>query len=256
MNNENTAQRISPISRLLILLNIIKNMNANDNILKAWKGVFGLRAETPIYEVFPYIISVKDLIDECEKVVNVYAKPKSKPKYLKALKSLSVFYSHTNLGESVQHLKSRITDLEIQALEFCDDELSEVVYEEKIDTKEIEDLIKQVNELIENITQSEIDDKIKLFSTELLTSIHNALIRYRIVGIESIYETLEKEYLKINYVVEHFEGDLKKEKSNFLKIFGKLGKFVTEANKTYTFGSNLIAISGPAYDILKLLPPG
>lgn len=212
--NVNSINRLNEI--------ILKTLHVDNGIpiKNMWAEVFEVdcndtyRILYNLAELNKIIENVKEEIDSIEKL--------NKDIYLKPILSIERAIKVLDLNTISSGFKSRINDNTIQALAFCVDVLSREKSVEKIDEEEIKNIQKNIEEFIEEIINSDIADELKDFILKNLNNTRDAIINYRLRGLEGLKDAIEKSVGQIFYNSQLIK---KNDGSEFVRrIFGILTK--------------------------------
>lgn len=127
------------------------------------------------------------------------------------------------------------------AVDFINDELAP----EDIETEKISQFAQQVQELIEDVKQSAIDEELKKLILQDLCGVSDMLTKYMVLGMEAVYESVKSTVgaLMMNYRDDFTED----EKSVIRKVLCLMGTFNTE----FGFVKNVSMLTSAALKLIK-----
>lgn len=127
------------------------------------------------------------------------------------------------------------------AVDFINDELAP----EDIETEKISQFAQQVQELIEDVKQSTIDEELKKLILQDLCGVSDMLTKYMVLGMEAVYESVKSTVgaLMMNYRDDFTED----EKSVIRKVLCLMGTFNTE----FGFVKNVSMLTSAALKLIK-----
>lgn len=111
--------------------------------------------------------------------------------YLKPFPNIEKLLSTLNLDASWKPYRELLSEPTLYGLKFCSDKLSRIDRIEKIDKSEIGAIQEQLASLVEEILNSEIDPYVKELLLRNLEGLRQALIAYRVRGLEGIEREVE-----------------------------------------------------------------
>lgn len=86
--------------------------------------------------------------------------------------------------------REEFTDDFIELLGWIDSDISDLWYEAPLSDEELESLQSDIEDLIHDVAASELGDEIKCVITDGLNAVRNAILQYRIRGLEGIRQAL------------------------------------------------------------------
>lgn len=238
MSEENTkVSNDNVIGRLYNLIDALKNIDGR-NSEDAFCKVFSLEQNdrVSILSNFAELFKMGTLgISEIEQL-----KPKNIHKYKATLNSvmdgLSKIYFHATSGgmnNGMYEFKSYFNGEMMLSLEYCADYISEHSNEDIIEDEKIQELIKEVNELIEYVLGCKLHNELEKILIYQLNNIRESLLKYKLYGsqgvISSISTTLGTLILN-REKVDNDKGTLTVEK--IWQIIGKINAIVSFKNNS------------------------
>lgn len=106
------------------------------------------------------------------------------PQFLTAFKNLQ-------FNQAFSRVIGVIDEKTIYGVRICADQLSRKAPEIELDPKDIEALLKQTDNLFNDILKADLDHEIKTFMLDKLDNIHNALLDYFLTGSKDLTNSME-----------------------------------------------------------------
>ncbi|MEQ6342921.1 MAG: hypothetical protein M3A44_15080 [Gammaproteobacteria bacterium] len=169
--------------------------------------------------------------------------------YLRPFSQIERVLSHINLDAGWKHWKDQIDEPTIYGLQFCSDKLNRVTNYTKIPNEEIDSIKQSLSELTDQILNSELDNSLKELLVRNLEGLRQAIISFKIKGIEGIQREVE---LNLGSIILHREEIRSKSISGKESaLLSKYFKFIEGLNKTISTAKNIKELGGK--DFLKLI---
>lgn len=251
MNNDNAAVR---------LLSILKRAQSVSNMSNqarfCWAQVFDIvdantNQLTPEQEVelVSRLVQLRTLIGDVEKGLRMI-KGINLERYLRPFPRVLNAVKLTELQQQFSSYISPLTEGDFVVLEFCAEKLSEHHVEGVVEEDVLAEMLRDVNDLYENILSSSLNDELKTLILDQLEIIRRAVHEYRIRGIARLCEALPT--LVGTYILnkELIEGSAETEEVG--KFKNTLGKFAS----TVAFASNMTKLIEAASRYVPALLPG
>ncbi|WP_367899798.1 hypothetical protein [Bacillus pseudomycoides] len=185
----------NPAHKLHILLdeayNDCKN-TSNTSFKKTWSKVFRIAPNdtsalmTSMSSMLNLFLTTKEYVKKNDRLNN--------NKNLKFLTKIEIALSSMNFEGSMEHFKHHIDNETLTALSYIGESMYFIydLHESQINGEEIRDLIHEIDNLIENITNSNLPENVKTLLFNNLNSIRTSLITYKISGVEGMQTALEQ----------------------------------------------------------------
>lgn len=228
---DSNPNKTDPCKRLLQIVKKIRMVDPETSILRTWITVFDLPESSSLFEVFPRIQALNDLIIECKKMVEIYADNDNKKRYLHSLNVLSNVLQKSNFGGNLRSISNSINELLVRDLEYCSVELKHYTDEIVIPREDIEGLLNEVLELKKSLLNQNLDSLLKKHCIALLQAIEEAIIDYQIKGVESLQEVYMTQFVRMEYIKSRIDP---KQKSKFEKLFDDVFRYVRVASDTHS----------------------
>ena len=236
---DNSAiEKSSPCERLSRVVKKISEANPEESILAGWAFVFDLPKTSTFFDVVPYIKSFSDLIEECKKIVELFAYERNKPKYIKALNTLLGLPGHIDFRGKFKPIHDRVTQLLVNDLEYCANELRDYYSEVVIPKEELEGLLEDVLRLKKSILELSLDVEIKSHCLKLLNALEEAILDYKIKGIESLVDVMYTQYKRLDEILKVLKPE---EQNKFKKLFVRVKNCVILASDVHSASTLALA---------------
>ncbi|PGV57504.1 hypothetical protein COD94_25895 [Bacillus cereus] len=187
----------NPAHKLYVLLdeayNDCKDVTISNTSFKTtWSKVFGINPKdtsalmASMNSMLNLFLTTKEYIIQNDRLNN--------DRNIKFLTKIERALSSMNFEGNMEHFKKNIDSETLTALSFMSDHMSFIydLHESKIDSEEISDLIKGIDNLVENITCSPLPEDVKSLLFKNLDSIRSSLISYKISGVDGMKTALEQ----------------------------------------------------------------
>lgn len=230
-----------PAGRLCDLLQEARRKNETTKVRTVWAAVFKVEESDSgaILRMLSDMIQVsyktQDRIRELENIDHEL--------FLKPFENIEKLFSQINLEGSWQTGKRLLDEPTIYGLQFCSDRLSREASVSTVNHEEIERIQKILSELTETVLSLDFEPNLKSLLIRNLEGLRQAIIAYRIRGIEGIEAELEASFgslaLKRDMVKSAVEKDPAKK-----GFFSKYMPFLEGINKTVTTAKNIDNASG------------
>lgn len=230
-----------PAGRLCDLLQEARKKNENSKVRTVWSTVFKVdESDTgAILRMLSDMIQVsyktQDRIRDLENIDHDL--------FLKPFKNIEKLFSQINLEGPWQTGRRLLDEPTIYGLQFCSDRLSREATVSTINHEEIQRIQKVLSELTESVLSLDFEPKLKALLIKNLEGLRQAIIAYRIRGIEGIEAELEASFgslaLKRDMVKSEVEEDPAKK-----GFFSRYIPFLDGINKTVTTAKNIDDTSG------------
>lgn len=225
----------NPAGRLHIILSKAAGLNkggSNDLRLAELFEIPGERSEEARLEVFHRLIELLKLVDETTEALNNIKTPDLKL-YLRPFPHIrqTILGIMGHLYGNWDSYRQNIAGIDFGALEFCSTKLSEYPTEQPIQQADFDVILKDVQDLFDDVNREGMPPDLRLFILDLVESIRRAIAEYRIRGAERLREELGEIIgaIYINYhIVEAVEN--KPQITKVWKIFNTLKEWVGFAN--------------------------
>lgn len=230
-----------PAGRLCDLLQEARKKNDNAKVRAVWAAVFKVDDSDTgaILRMLSDMIQVSyKTQDRIRGLENI-----NHDLFLKPFDNIEKLFSQINLEGSWQAGRRLLDEPTIYGLQFCSDRLSRETSVSTVNHSEIEQIQKVLSELTETVLSLDFEPELKSLLIRNLEGLRQAIIAYRIRGIEGIEAELEASFgslaLKHDKVKSAAETDPAKK-----GFFSKYIPFLDGINKTVTTAKNLDDASG------------
>lgn len=177
----------NPAGRLYLLLDEFRKHPDSDKVDKAWTDVFGIKPLEPL-DLSLAISEVVTLVEETKKQISaqnvdhqLYMKP-----FIQIQKLFTLGFAH-----KLSTARPFVDDTVMSGLEYCAELLSRTIGETVIEQEKLDTLLENVNQLLENISESDLPNELKILLQDNLLSLRRAILHYRIHGAEGLKKAIE-----------------------------------------------------------------
>jgi len=244
-NNIRTVESDNIVGRLYNVINELKYFSG-ENSNGAFSKVFSLDKSDKAGIMYNYaeLFKMCNLgISEIEKL-NPKNAIKHKNALNNAIEGLSKIYFNISPGSyenGMDKFKQHFNSELILSLEYCADFLSEYSDEQDIEEEKIQEMIKEIEALIEEVFGCKLDSDLEKILICQLNNVRESLFKYKLYGSEGIVNSISTTVGTLILNRELVDN----EKSMFTveKIFGILSKI----NTIVSFKNNSLAILGTIY---------
>ncbi|QNO14355.1 hypothetical protein HYG86_05990 [Alkalicella caledoniensis] len=220
------------------LYNIIeKIINSTGNAETALSQVFELD-EDDTASIFSNYAELYRMALEGKKQVDKHS-PKSLKKYLNTLDSvidgLSKIYfnaSRNSLNNGLDKFKTHFDVRLMTSLEYCAEYLSNMSDEVIIQDEKVKELISDIENMIENISVSNINKELQQIVVFQLNNVRESLLKYKLFGAEGIKNGISATLGTL--ILNRDKVNSEKEKGVVEEIF----KTINKINSIVSLGSN------------------
>jgi hypothetical protein len=154
----------------------VLDIDPNDNIafMNAMSSVFKLLATS------------KEYIEKDERL--------NKPRNIDFLNKVGEAFSSLNFDSDMKHFRQYVKEETIMALSLLSDHihLAYNLNESVLTVEEVNDLINEIDNLIDKITNSNLSEQVTLILFKNLSLIRTSLNHYKVSGIKGVEEALEQ----------------------------------------------------------------
>ena len=239
--------KTEPAGRLYDIFQEARQKNDGDSSRKVWAEVFGVAEDDTstilkmLAELIQLTHSTKGKIENLNDIDHEL--------YLRPFSKIERILSQINLDAGWKHWKNQIDEPTIYGLQFCSDKLNRITNYTKIPNEEIDAIKQSLSDLTDQILKSELDISLKELLIRNLESLRQALISFKIKGIDGIQQELE---LNLGSIILHKEEiKAKSNESNESILWSSYFKFLEGLNKTISVAKNIKELGGK--EIFKLI---
>jgi hypothetical protein len=226
--------------RLLDILSEARNKPAQTKVRKVWADIFGIKEDDTgtilrmLADLIQLTYKTKSQIKNLEHIDHAL--------YLKPFVKIETMLSSINLEAQWQSWQQQIDEPTIYGLQFCSDRLNRETNFTTLKNSDLEQIKKAIEELSNSVSDSNLETPLKLLLIRNLESLRQALIAYKIKGIDGIETELELNmgslFLNKDKIVA--SADKQESKSFFQKYF----KFLDGINKTISTAKQVDQLTG------------
>lgn len=240
--------KTEPAGRLVDILQAAKTKHDQSKVKTVLAEVFNLdETDTEsllriVADLIQLVYKTKKQIEEMENV--------NHDLYLKPFTRLELMLSTINLEAHWKSWKNYLDEHTIYGLQFASDQLSRISMVSSIANEEIDHIKNSLQSITDEILDSSIDEDLKLLLIRNLESLRQALLAYKIKGIEGIETELA---LNIGSIILNKDKLQESAAHNESKsIFKKFSTFLEGVNKTVSTAKKVNEIANDT-GITKLL---
>lgn len=181
----------NPVGRLYEILVALqkKATNQNDRLEIIIRKAFQLE-DTDQSQLLEIYLELLNLTKESEKEINRLPEA-SHELHLRAIRKIENAFITQSLHSNWASFGAYLDPATMTGLEHTADNLS-YLGEQTVAADDLENLQKEVNELLELVTNTEMNEKLKVFLSEHLEKIQQAVRYYRIKGARGLKDALER----------------------------------------------------------------
>jgi hypothetical protein len=232
----------SSASRLYdTLISLQKNaQNGNDPLKAVIARAFGVEEKDTARLLQIYlelILAVKESKQDIENLSDI-----DRELYAEPFRQLENGFSANSLAHPWNNFVPYLDVATMKSLQFCADTLSRKIGEKSVSEEKIKEFQKEVDELFEQVMNSDIDEFLKTFLLERLEQIRHAILYYRLNGAKGLKDALEK----IAGAIFIFQVSTKDKAFNekAKTMLSKFGNLVVVLMQFVEFGNNLKGLTG------------
>jgi hypothetical protein len=221
----------NPVGRLYEILNAVQKAatNQNDRLDTIISKVFNVEPNdsSRLLEIYLELLNLtRESKTEIRKLPET-----SHELHLRATKVIEHTFIVNSLHSTWASFGRKLDPSTMTGLEHTADNLS-YLGEQTVPKEDLENLQREVNELLELITKTEMNERLKVFLVEHLEKIHQALQYYRIKGARGLKDALEKIMGAVIIFTKENPSQKAPEKvqSKLSSVLGLLVKIVAFAN--------------------------
>ncbi|VAV85283.1 hypothetical protein MNBD_DELTA01-1199 [hydrothermal vent metagenome] len=240
------VDRNNPAGRLHHILSNALSQPDNLTLEEVWFKVFEIE-NGPLSEIFPYIHKTNNTLNELKATLNK-VDDKNYALFTKHLHRVDQFINTNNFSTIWGSIRSKLTEATLDSLAFCSAELSKMPdCESCIEEQELADLLKEVDELICTIVSASLNESLKLLLIKQLNQIRQAILEYKIVGIDSLSNAYASNLGTITINNSSFLNNKDTEEvQSYIRVLSKIDIFLSVA-------LNIKALAPGAAAIMKQL---
>lgn len=232
--------KTEPAGRLIDILSEAKKKPANIKVRKVWADVFDIEENDTgtilrmLADLIQLTFKTKSQIKNVDNIDHDL--------YLKPFIKIEVMLSQINLDAPWQSWQQQIDEPTIYGLQFCSDRLNREANFTSLKSSEIDQIKKTLEELTDRVSNSKLETPLKLLLVRNLESLRQALIAYKIKGIDGIETELELNLgsLILNKDKIKDSADIQEPKSFIQKYFN----FLDGINKTVSTAKKVDQLTG------------
>jgi alkyl hydroperoxide reductase subunit AhpC len=181
----------NPVGRLHEILSAFQKAtaNQNDRLDTIISRVFSvdLNDSSRLLEIY---LELLNLTKECKTEIRKLPET-SHELHLRAIKVIEHAFIANSLHSHWASFGKKLVAATMTGLDHTADNLS-YLGEQNVSTNDLEDLQREVSELLELITKTEMNEKLRVFLVEHLEKIQQAVLYYRIKGARGLKDALER----------------------------------------------------------------
>ncbi len=228
----------NPVGRLYNLLSQARQQSINQTSRNAWAAMFQVPA-TDTGNILQLTAQMIVLLKEAKEAVG-QLKGVNPSLYTKHFARIEQAFATYNLEAGWTSFTNYLDEPTMQALELAADLVSHQHPEPLIDQKQLAELLAEVNNLLENVLNSDVDVNLKNVFTECLEKIRRAVVEYRLRGASGLRDALDNSVIILARHKDIVEREAKGNPiaSSFFVVLSNLSSLIT-------VGSPLIPLLTP-----------
>jgi len=239
--------KTEPAGRLFDILQEARRRPETYTARKVWSEVFGIEEHDTgtilrmLADLIQLIYLSKTKIEEQNDIEHEL--------YLKPFSKLEVIFSQINLEGQWKASRDQIDDSTMYGLQFCSDRLHRSTNYTKIKDEELDEIKSLLSDLVDTVLKSKVDTFLKKLMVKNLEGLRQALIAYRIKGIDGIETEIE---LNLGSILLHKnEIKEKSEEKDTASLWKSYFTFLDRLNKTISAAKNIKNLGGG--ELMKFL---
>lgn len=232
--------KTEPAGRLFDILNEAKKKPPATKVRQVWADIFGIEAKDTgtilrmLADLIQLTYKTKSQIQNVENIDHQL--------YLKPFIKIEAMLSQINLDAQWQSWQQQIDEPTIYGLQFCSDRLNREANFTSLKASELDQIKKALEELTDSVSISQLETSLKLLLVRNLESLRQALIAYKIKGIDGIETELELNLGSLFLNKDKIAASADKtESKTFIK---KYFKFLDGINKTVSTAKQVDQLTG------------
>jgi hypothetical protein len=239
----------NPAERLHVFLSSALVCDQNQSMLAVWTELFEITAPTEI-SVSRYVLGMADCLEDIKKQLSLRPNVNMNT-YTKSFGSIEAVLSPCVLRHNGSQVLAPLLTAEVMTrLEFCAEELRRFDIEVELPIDELIAIRLEVEALIELITSSNIEDRLRLVLIEDLERMLFAVRLYRVQGMKAL-ATVHRSILG---AAEAHDKTITASSKDDKEILARLGRFLEKVEKSVSAVSKIsAAISKPTRFLVSLL---
>lgn len=242
------------------LYNLFKELESRkeEQVLIAWKYIFNT---TDIFEVYNYLSNVNKELQLLENEL-IEKKLIDNNQFKNIIYTINTIINHPFLTQQISQISvmnpnniKKVND-GFKALQtFIDAQILKLKFEEEVDVEKFDKFKKMLNETIDDIENSNLDDEEKTIFLSIFYDFNKAISLYKINGLDAFLEVIRNDLCKIKMVDELKNVDDNTEYDKFkilitksisevwfwIQIYQKVDNTVTLGSKVYGYLKNKIS---------------
>jgi len=179
----------NPAARLIVLLEKARSIPGNVQIRQGWAGLFDVAPD----DLPGILLGISDLIQlthETRRAIEAL-EGHDHALYLRPIDKILSILTIGRFDIEWAQVTNQLDETTLYGLSVCNDVLAKYSQEKPIAQENIETLLKDVDDLRQEVLGSELPDDLKVFMVEQLEKLRTALLRYRLFGTKSLKSALE-----------------------------------------------------------------
>lgn len=232
--------KTEPAGRLFDILQEARSKPDQQKVRKVWADVFGVE-ESDTGTILRMIADLIQLTYKTKSQIEALDDVDHKL-YLKPFNKIERLFSSINLEANWQGLKNLIDEPTIYGLQFCSDKLNRNSRITALKNSELDQIKKSLTELSDMISNSSLEPSLQLLLLRNIESLRQALIAYKIKGIDGIETELELSLGSLLLKRDKVKESVAKNNSN--GVFEKYFKILDGLNKTVSTAKKVDQLTG------------
>lgn len=235
----------NPAERLYEILSLARkraDTGQSVDVRGVWIEVLGLNSDNDT-EIFSVLVKLVLLTESIKKEIEK-AKNKQKEYLLGELTEIEKSLMNLRLDRHARDICSEITTSNLQALQSCAVILDVIFDYKEITGEQLENIRRDINELINEILNSDLENEFKVFILKGLREIEYSINSYKISGLEGLKSLINENVggiLLNNRLVQSTRDSNNK---NIKEMVEKVIKTFYSINTIITFTDNLKPLIG------------
>ena len=232
-----------PAGRLYDILSAARECNENEKSRDVWAKVFEVDpADTG--ELLKMLAELIDLVAETKAALGRLEDIDHKV-YLRPFKQIEAALSQTNLDANWKPWRNRLDEPTLYGLQFASDKLSRVMGYTEISAEDIVKIHEELDGLTKSVLDSELNEDLKTFLIRNLEGLRQALIAYRIRGVDGLEQEVAR---NLGSILLH--KDQIQAAPDQKPVWDRYSRFLDSVNKTVSTAKSAKSLLPP---VLKLI---
>jgi hypothetical protein len=204
----------NPAGRLHEIFSKTRGVNANQSIRNVWTNIFQIDDEDTIGMYYNLGILHNTSLEVEQMILRIPSL--NHELFLRNMNNIRKALSWPNTHSHWSELRNLLTEQAITDLAYCAEEIDKFYREESIPREDLEEIQIEIDDLFKQVSESEIDLKLKVTLQDLLEAMRRAVAEYNIRGAKGIREVVD---YSLGSILRHREEIKKESQSPVIEKF-------------------------------------